>query len=155
MRNIISKIRLALVADKKTIAVAESCTGGGLSTLLTRIPGSSQYFVLGIVAYSNRSKEAVLKIPHSLISRYGAVSENVAAAMAQHIRRIARADFGIGITGIAGPGGGIAGKPAGTVFIAVSNKTKVFCQRFYLRGNRAAIRKRAALESLKLLEGLF
>jgi nicotinamide-nucleotide amidase len=102
-----------------TIAVAESCTGGLLASRLTDVPGSSEYMERGAVCYSNRSKVEVLGIPASLIESHGAVSEEVAAAMARAVRDGAGTDIGIGITGIAGPGGGTPGKPVGTVCIAV------------------------------------
>lgn len=152
MKHIINQIHNLLLKNKKTIAVAESCTGGGLSNLLTQTPGSSQYVVLGIVAYSNKVKEAILKIPHPIIARYGAVSKDVACLMAKSIRKIAKTDFGIGITGIAGPTGGTLFKPKGTVFIAINSKNKKICKKFHFKGSRMAIRKRTALESLELLK---
>jgi len=105
--------------QRLTIAVAESCTGGLLASRLTDVPGSSEYVERGTVCYSNRSKVEVLGIPASLIESHGAVSEEVAAAMARAVRDGAGTDIGIGITGIAGPGGGTPGKPVGTVCIGV------------------------------------
>jgi nicotinamide-nucleotide amidase len=151
MEKIIKKIHKLLVVKQKTVSVAESCTGGLLSKLLTQISGSSRYFLLGIIAYSNRSKESVLKIPPSLIKEKGAVSKEVALLMAKRIRALAKTDFGIGITGIAGPTGGTSAKPPGTVFIAVAGKNKNFCKKFYFSGNRQSIRKKSALKALELL----
>ena len=152
MRDIVKEIYDILVRKEKTLAVTESCTGGLLSSLLTRISGSSQYFMLGVVTYSNKAKESLLKIPTSLIEKNGAVSKPVAAAMAKNIRKIAKTDFGIGITGIAGPTGGTPIKPVGTVFIAVANKNKTICARYCFKGNRASIRKKSAVTALQLLK---
>ncbi len=151
MQDLINQIHKSLLKNKKTIAVAESCTGGFLSNLLTKTSGSSQYFILGIVAYSNKAKESILKIPSSLIAREGAVSQSAALAMARQIRKIAGADFGIGITGIAGPKGGTAQKPVGTVFIALNSKNKKIAKKFLLQGSRFKIRRQAALKALGLL----
>lgn len=152
MQGIVSKIHLTLIKKGKTVAVAESCTGGLLSNLLTRISGSSKYFILGIVAYSNKTKENILKIPSQLIAKKGAVSREAAKIMAQAVRKLAKTDFGIGITGIAGPSGATAKKPVGTVFIAIDSKNKKICQRFLFKGNRDTIRKKAALKAVALLK---
>jgi len=136
----------------KTIASAESCTAGLLSTLLTQLPGSSQYFKLGVTVYSNQAKENILRIPALTLRKYGAVSEKTARAMAQKIRKLAKADFGIAITGIAGPTGGTARKPVGTVFIALSSKNKNSCKQFIFKGNRNRVRKQATLKALQLLK---
>ncbi|MCX5702567.1 MAG: CinA family protein, partial [Candidatus Omnitrophica bacterium] len=122
--------------------------------LLTLPSGSSNYFLLGIVAYSNRAKTSVLKIPPSLIAKEGAVSRVVASLMAQSVRKIAKTDFGIGITGIAGPGGGTYQEPVGTEFIAIDTAKKKICQRFLFKGNRIQIRKKAAVKALELLSEL-
>lgn len=152
MERIVNQIHGLLLKNKKTIAIAESCTGGLLSSLLTRIPGSSQYFILGVVAYSNKAKEAILKIPSSIITKNGAVSKQVAIKMARNIRKLAKAELGIGITGIAGPTGATPSKPVGTVFIAIDTKNKKTCKRFHFTGNRINVRKNAALKSLDLLK---
>jgi len=152
MERIVNQIHGLLIKNKKTIAIAESCTGGLLSSLLTRIPGSSQYFILGVVAYSNKAKETILKIPSSIITKNGAVSKQVAIKMARNIRKLAKTDFGIGVTGIAGPTGAIPSKPVGTVFIAIDTKNKKTCKRFHFTGNRINVRKNAALKSLDLLK---
>ena len=154
MEHIVNQIHLLLMKKQKTVAVSESCTGGLLSKLLTDISGSSKYFILGLVAYSNKSKENILKISSSVINKQGAVSKIVAAAMAKSIKKIAKTDFGIGITGIAGPTGGTPEKPIGTVFIAVDSKNKKICKRFLFHGNRNTVRRKTALKSLELLKGL-
>jgi len=150
--NLIAKIHTHLIARKKTIAVAESCTGGLLSKLLTDLPGSSGYFILGVVAYHNKAKESILKIPSSLIAKKGAVSKETALAMATQVRRIAKADIGIGITGIAGPAGGTIVQPVGTVYIAAATKNQVTCARFLFKGSRSSIRRKATLTALKLVD---
>ncbi len=154
MKKIISQVHQILKKRKKTVAVAESCTEGHLSNFLTQLPGSSQYFILGAVTYSNQAKENILKIPHPLIAENGTVSKEVALEMAQSIRQKAKTDFGIGITGIAGPEGALPHKPVGTVFIAINSKGKNICKRFHFKGNRISIRKEAALKSLGLLKKL-
>ena len=155
MEHIVNQIHLSLIKNKKTIAIAESCTGGLLSSFLTHISGSSQYFILGVIAYSNQAKARVLKIPTSLILKKGAVSYAVAKKMAQAVRKLARADLGIGITGIAGPTGGTPQKPVGTVFICIDTKNKKLCRKFQFKGNRTAIRKKTALTALKVLKEIF
>jgi nicotinamide-nucleotide amidase len=154
MERIVNQIHNLLLKRKKSIATAESCTAGLLSTLLTDISGSSKYFVLGVVAYSNKAKIGVLRIPRSLILKKGAVSKDVALRMAQQIRKIAKTDFGIAITGIAGPTGATPRKPLGTVFIAIDSADKKICKEFHFKGNRREVRKAAAINALKLLTSL-
>lgn len=151
-QHIINQVHKILLKKQKTVAVAESCTAGLLSHLLTYISGSSGYFILGVVVYSNKAKESILKIPISLIARKGAVSPEVALKLAQNVRKLARTDLGIGITGIAGPTGGTPGKPVGTCFIAVASKNKSICRKFRFKGNRSAVRKKSALRALGLLK---
>jgi nicotinamide-nucleotide amidase len=152
MELIVNKIHKALIKKQKTLAVAESCTGGLLSSFLTRLGGSSKYYIMGVVTYSNRSKENILKIPHSLIQKNGSVSRIVAEMMAIHIRLLAKSDYGIGITGIAGPAGATPGKPKGTVFIAVSSPKKKISEKFKFTGHRNLVQKKAALAAMKLLQ---
>jgi len=154
MEAIVAKIHSLLIKNSKSVAVAESCTGGLLSKLLTDIPGSSQYFILGIITYSNKAKEAALRIPSWLIRKKGAVSAEVAKSMAGSVRKLANAVLGIGITGIAGPTGRTPQKPVGTVFIAIDSKHKKICQKFHFTGNRGSIRKKAALKALELLRNI-
>ena len=152
MQNIAKYIHKALIKTNRTIATAESCTGGILSGLLTQYSGSSRYFALGIITYSNQTKAKMLKIPALTIAKNGAVSKNIASLMAKNIRLIAKTDFGIGITGIAGPTGAKPGKPIGTVFIAVNSKNKTISKKFIFQGNRASIRRQSALKALQLLK---
>jgi nicotinamide-nucleotide amidase len=140
-----------LTARGERLAVAESCTGGLLAELVTRVPGASAVFELGVVAYANAMKERVVEVPAALLATHGAVSEPVARALAEGARRIAGATWGIGITGIAGPTGGTPEKPVGTVHLALAGPegTEPF-QRLY-RGDRERVRRHAALEALDLL----
>lgn len=152
MQPILSQIHRVLVKNKKTVAVAESCTGGLLSSLLTQISGSSQYFILGVVAYSNAAKVNILKIPSAIIVKNGAVSKETAKGLAISVRRLAKTDLGIGLTGTAGPTGATPQKPIGTVYIAIDTEDKKLCKKFLFKSNRAAIRKKAAIKALELLK---
>lgn len=134
-----------------TVAVAESCTGGLLAGRLTDIPGSSDYFLGGVTAYSNQVKTDLLDVPPGLLAQYGAVSEETAAAMAEGVCRRLHADCSLSTTGIAGPGGGGEEKPVGLVYIGsvVKGATKV--ERVRLIGDRGQVRERAAFTALDLL----
>jgi nicotinamide-nucleotide amidase len=140
-----------LARNNKTLAVAESCTGGVLAKLLTDIPGASRYFTYGWVAYSNRSKVSELGVPADLIDKYGAVSEQVAQAMAQEARRKAGTDFAIAITGIAGPAGGSEQKPVGLVYVSVDSDSGCETKRYIFSHDRDFIRLRAAQTALNML----
>ena len=150
-KKITQQIHNRLAGQTKTISVAESCTGGLLSNLLTSLPGSSDYFLLGVVTYSNKAKEMILSIPAKVIARYGAVSRQVAILMAQNIRKKIQADLALSITGIAGPTGATPGKSIGTVYICLSVKNKNICRKFNFSGNRKNIRKKSTQSALRLL----
>jgi nicotinamide-nucleotide amidase len=137
-----------------TIATAESCTGGLIGARLTAVPGASDVFVGGVVAYANSVKESMLDVPAELIRGDGAVSESVAKAMASGARLRTGADVGIAVTGIAGPGGGSAEKPVGTVWIAVQIGDQVrTLGRVYI-GDRGEVRSRAAQTALDTVRGM-
>jgi nicotinamide-nucleotide amidase len=140
-----------LRAGRKTIAVAESCTGGLLASRLTDVPGSSDYVERGAVCYSNRSKIEMLDVPEALIDAHGAVSEPVARAMAEGIRARAGTNVGVGVTGIAGPGGGTEQKPVGMVSIAaiVDDETRV--RTFQFLGGREMVKFQAAQSALNMV----
>ncbi len=140
-----------LIARNKTLATAESCTGGLISHSITNFPGSSAFFRGGVVAYANDIKSRLVGVPAPLIRAHGAVSEPVARAMAQGIRKKAKADFSIAVTGIAGPGGGTKTKPVGLVFIAVSSLRETKVKRFLFKGSRLRIKTRSAETALKML----
>jgi len=140
-----------LQKKKKTIAVAESCTGGLLSTMLTDISGSSKYLLEGIITYSDKSKVKHLDVPADLIKKHGAVSLQVAKKMAYGIRNRSDTDIGVGITGIAGPTGATKKKPIGLVYISISTKKKEIVKRFNFGGQRHEIRSQAARAALDML----
>jgi len=140
-----------LARRKKTLAVAESCTGGLLAKLITDVPGASAYFQCGWVTYSNRSKQVQLGVSAELLQEYGAVSEEVAQAMASGARKAAGTDFSVAITGIAGPTGATEQKPIGLVYICVDSASRCESKRYVLGGERGAIRLRAALRALNML----
>lgn len=134
-----------------TVSVAESCTGGLVGHLITAVSGSSAYFAGGTIAYSNRIKREHLGVGADVLRRHGAVSEPVARQMAVGIRRRFKTDLGIGLTGVAGPGGGTPLKPVGLVHIAVAGSAGVKAGRFVLTGDRSAIRRKAARRALDML----
>ncbi len=134
-----------------TLAVAESCTGGGLSSLITDVAGSSGYFLGGVVAYSNRLKTEILSVELGLIEAGGAVSAEVAREMALGVRGTTSAEVGVGLSGIAGPGGGSRDKPVGLVFIAVVTPKTELVREYRLSGSRREIREAAVRQALWLL----
>jgi nicotinamide-nucleotide amidase len=140
-----------LVARGERLTVAESCTGGLLAELVTRVPGASAAFDLGVVAYANETKERVVGVPGALLAEHGAVSEPVARALAEGIRRVGGASWGIGITGVAGPSGGTPDKPVGTVHVALAGSSGTLHLLRHYRGDRERIRRQAAYEALNLL----
>jgi nicotinamide-nucleotide amidase len=141
-----------LVARELRIACAESCTGGLLTSRLTDVPGSSRYVDRSVVAYANDAKTALLGVPAGLIDEHGAVSEPVAQAMAHGIRASARVDVGVGITGIAGPGGGTPEKPVGTVAVAaIGPGSAVRSRVFRFVGDRELIKFQASQAALDMV----
>ncbi|HEX8649323.1 MAG TPA: competence/damage-inducible protein A [Pyrinomonadaceae bacterium] len=144
-------VGLRLAVTGFTLALAESCTGGLIAQRLTEVPGSSVYFVEGVVAYSNDAKIRTLGVDPELIARHGAVSAEVAEAMAEGVRHRAETDFGLSVTGIAGPGGGTEEKPVGLVFIALADDAHTEHRKLQLPGDRHLIRWRASQAALDLL----
>jgi len=140
-----------LTTNRATISTAESCTGGLLAERLTRIPGSSTYFLGGVVSYSNERKTVWTEVPAELIASKGAVSAEVAVALAEGIRRSVGSTFGVGITGIAGPGGGSEEKPVGTVHIALATPTGTKERLVHLPGDREMIRFHASQLALDMV----
>lgn len=134
-----------------TLAVAESCTGGLLAMRITEVPGSSDYFLGGVVTYANTAKIQVLGVPAAVLEKEGAVSPECAQAMAQGARRLFGADLALAITGIAGPTGGTPGKPVGLVYLSLAHPRGVEVERREFRGSRQGVRWSAAEVALELL----
>jgi nicotinamide-nucleotide amidase len=137
-----------------TVATAESCTGGLLAARLTERPGSSAWVLGGVTAYANSAKEQLLDVPGSVLSEHGAVSPEVAAALAEGARARFGADVGVGITGVAGPGGGTAEKPVGTVHLCVAGPDGQQLRALRLPGSRSAVRERSVIMAMHLLRVL-
>jgi nicotinamide-nucleotide amidase len=144
-------VGLLLRRRKKTLAVAESCSGGLISHRLTNVPGSSEYFLEGAVAYSNAAKVDLLAVPSGLIERYGAVSLQVARAMARGIRIRARADLGLAVTGIAGPSGGTAAKPVGLVYTALAWRDGTEVRENLFLGMREQVKFQSSQKALDMV----
>jgi nicotinamide-nucleotide amidase len=140
-----------LAARKATVATAESCTGGLLGATLTETPGSSAWYRGGLVCYANDLKVSLASVPDELIRVHGAVSEPVARSLADGARRVCRADFGLGITGVAGPDGGSADKPVGTVHVALADGDAGRAVKLDWPGDRELIRRRAVTVAIDLL----
>ncbi|MCX5911428.1 MAG: competence/damage-inducible protein A [Deltaproteobacteria bacterium] len=138
-----------------TLAVAESCTGGLVAHRMTNIPGSSEYFERGVVVYSNQAKTELLQVPKELLAELGAVSAPVAEKMAEGVRHLSRATIGLAITGIAGPAGGSADKPVGTVFIALSGPDGTASRRYQFWGDRDQVKMISAQTALEWVRRYF
>lgn len=143
----------ALIAEKNTLATAESCTGGWIAKAITDVAGSSAVFGYGVVSYSNDAKTAMLGVPGTVLTDHGAVSETTVRAMAEGVVSVSGADFGLAVSGIAGPDGGTADKPVGTVWFAWTTcehgrtQTDADVQRF--AGDRDAVRRATVLHALR------
>ncbi len=147
--DLAARVGAALRAKGLLLSTAESCTGGGVAQAVTAIAGSSDWFDCGFVTYSNASKSALVDVPAALIAQFGAVSEEVAAAMAQGALANSNAGVALSTTGIAGPGGAAPGKPVGTVCFAWSSGAKTHTQRLQFQGDRQAVREQSVLHSLQ------
>ncbi|MEG1997905.1 MAG: CinA family protein [Clostridiales bacterium] len=141
-----------LIEKNLQVATAESCTGGMLSAAITDAPGSSQIFGCGVVSYSNQIKEQLLGVDGVVLAEYGAVSAQVAKAMAQGLQSLSGADICVAITGIAGPAGGSVEKPVGLVYIGVADRRGVNVYEQHFSGNRQKIRKMTVARALDLIE---
>lgn len=137
----------------RSVATAESCTGGLIAAALTSIPGASGYVVGGIVAYADRAKERLLGVPTELLATHGAVSAEVASAMARGARERLGVDVAVAVTGISGPDGGSAAKPVGLTFVAAADAEGVDVERHLWSGDRTANRRDSAAAALRLLLG--
>jgi len=148
-----SKQLISLLKRKKLkLAVAESCTGGMLSSTITSVSGSSKVFTLGIVAYSNQSKIKVLKVPKNIIRKYGSVSEPVCLAMLKNLNKISKTNISVSITGIAGPSGGTKIKPVGLVYVCIKKGSRTEVKKYLFKNKgRSYIQRAAVNKSLGLI----
>jgi len=152
MKSLSSKIVNNLKRKKLKISVAESCTGGLLSSSITSIGGSSKVFTLGLITYSNISKALILKIPKKLINKYGAVSEQICLSMVKNLNNISKTNISLSITGIAGPSGGTKKKPIGLVYIGIKKGSKIKIKKYLFKNKgRSYIQKAAVTKSLNLI----
>ena len=151
MKKLSRLIGGALLEKGLKLALAESCTGGLLSSVITDTPGSSEYFQGSVVAYANEVKVSELGVKAATLKKHGAVSKETAREMAQGVRKAFHAGISASITGIAGPGGATARKPVGLVFIAVSNGGKTVVRKFLFKGGRTSIKRQSAEAALLMI----
>ena len=152
MININKKVVSLLKRKKLKIAIAESCSGGKLSSAITSISGSSKVFIMGLVTYSNQAKSSILKVPQKIIKKHGAVSVQCCLAMVNNLYKISKSKVCVSITGIAGPKGGSKFKPVGLVYIGIKIGKKVFVNKYIFKNNgRIFIQKQIVKKSLNLL----
>ena len=135
----------------KTLATAESCTGGGIGAALTAIPGSSAVYKGGVISYTNEIKQNILGVDGDLLEQYGAVSEPVAVAMAEGAKKLLKTDIAVSVTGLAGPDGDDWGNPVGLVYIGYADNKIVICQKCYFEGDRDSVRKQAIEAALSVI----
>ena len=147
-----ARLILRLKEKGQTAATAESCTGGGIGHVLTAVPGSSAAYVGGVISYTNAVKESVLGVSAAILEEHGAVSPQTANAMAEGVRKLLHADYGISVTGLAGPDGDGSGKPVGLVSIGCSRKSGTEVREFVFSGDRASVREQAVHAALEFLE---
>ena len=153
MRIVLARDVGALLKSKGlTISVAESCTGGKLGDQLTDVSGSSDYFMGGVISYSNRAKVELLGVNAGTLAKRGAVNDVVAKQMASGVRRSLHTDIGVSITGIAGPSGGSAEKPVGLVYIAVSSTKGTVCVKSTFKGSRSQVKAQSVSKTLKMVK---
>ena len=139
------------ILQGKTLATAESCTGGGIGAALTAVPGSSAVFMGGVISYANDVKMGVLGVPSEWIEKYGAVSPWVAMEMASGVRGLLHTDVAVSVTGLAGPGGDEHGHPVGTVYIAYEDRERNGVHHYRFEGDRESVRNQAIEAALKLI----
>jgi len=152
MKPLSKKIIKKLIKKNLTIALAESCTGGMLSNMITSVNGSSKVYKLGLVVYSNKSKINILKIPKDIIRKYGAVSEKVCFIMVKNLSKIIKTNISISITGIAGPTGGSKEKPVGLVYIGIKKANNITVKKYLFKNKgRSYIQKASVNKALRLI----
>lgn len=150
-RSRAEQLGMRLRERELTLSTAESCTGGALASAITDVAGSSDYYLGGVVSYANRAKEQLLGVDPRILASHGAVSEPVAIQMADGVRRLLGTDLGVGITGIAGPGGSTPGKPVGLVYIAVVSEGRSEVRRHVWGGDRIANKLDSVQSALDML----
>lgn len=148
INELATQVGSALKSQGLILATAESCTGGGVAQAITEVAGSSEWFECGFITYSNASKTDMLDVPEALIVRYGAVSDEVAQAMAEGALANSNATITLSTTGIAGPGGAVPGKPVGTICFAWAMMHRTFSERLVFQGDRHAVRQQTVAHSL-------
>ena len=146
-----SEVLEALRQRGKTLAAAESLTGGGIGSALTAIPGASEVYKGGVISYVNEVKRNVLGVPQEILDRYGAVSPWTAGYMASGVRELLKADYAISVTGLAGPGGDEFGHPVGTVYIGFESNPKSLVKQFRFEGTREEIRHQTIEKAMELI----
>ncbi len=151
-KNLAAEIGKLLKKSRQTLAIAESCTGGLVSSAITEVPGSSGYFLGAVIAYHDRVKSSVLGVPRTLLERYGAVSAKSAQSLAERARKKLDSDYGLAVTGIAGPSGGNPIKPVGLVYISLASREGTITKKFSFKGRRRSVRSQAAQKALALLK---
>ncbi len=137
--------------EGRTLATAESCTGGGIGACLTAIPGSSSVYKGGVISYCNELKYRILGVSSELLEEFGAVSAPVAEAMSVGARKLCETDVAVSVTGLAGPSGDEFGNPVGTVFIGYADENRVLSRHFVFSGDREAVRNQAILAALDMV----
>ena len=152
MRYLANKVVKKLIQRKLKISFAESCTGGMLSSTITSVSGSSKIFNLGLVAYSNKVKIDILKVPKKIIAKHGAVSKECCLSMVKNLSKISKTNISLSITGIAGPKGGTKLKPIGLVYIGIKKGNKIIITENLFKGKeRISIQKASVISSLKII----
>ena len=149
---IINKLHKKLIKKKITISVAESCTGGLLSSKLTKLNGSSMYFKLGLITYSNNAKINILKVKKNIIDNYGAVSQECCKSMVENLSKLSKSKINVSITGVAGPRGGTKNKPVGLVFIGIKQGNKIYIiKNLFGKKKRSIIQNNTVEKCINLL----
>ena len=155
MKKISENLVKLLSKKKLTLSVAESCTGGLLSSTITGISGSSKVFKFGLVTYSNNSKNKILKVPKKIIKKYGAVSMQCCLSMVNNLNKIGKSNISISITGIAGPGGGNKSKPVGLVYIGLKRGNKIEAEKYIFKNKgRSYLQKTIVKKSIVLIKNM-
>jgi len=152
MRRLNNKVVNLLKKKKLKLSVAESCTGGMLSSAITSVSGSSQIFSMGLVTYSNQSKNLLLNVPKKIIKQYGAVSIQCCFSMVNNLSKISNSNIAVSVTGIAGPKGGTKKKPVGLVFVGIKKNNNIKVNRYFFKNNgRFNIQKATVKKALELI----